>query len=290
MEYSVTEKIFYRHYNCLVLSSGGIKGIIQLGILHELIQQNPNILSTVNIYSGCSVGSIISCLLSMGFSPLEIFSTSLLVNIGSDVNISQLSKNYGLYDIDAIFSKIEKIIIQKYGYIPTLKRLYELTNNIFICNSYNLSKHDIVYFSYQSHPELSCVDCLKMSCNIPLIFGKIEYQGNLYIDGGFADQLPVKYVDETYPENNILCIDIKNKISEIRSIFGYITELAYIPIKIQKKYEKTNVSYVNVSIGDNILSLSLDKKYKYFLIGKEIFSQGDSVKNKQSRVQKEKIE
>jgi len=55
----------------LVLSGGGINGIIELGSLKAL--ENLDLLKNIKNYSGSSIGSIICFLLIIDFSPSDIF-------------------------------------------------------------------------------------------------------------------------------------------------------------------------------------------------------------------------
>ena len=55
---------------CLVLPSGGVKGVYLIGAI-EYLYENCGI-NHIESYYGTSVGSIISGLLIIGFTPLEI--------------------------------------------------------------------------------------------------------------------------------------------------------------------------------------------------------------------------
>ena len=56
----------------LVLSGGGIKGFSALGVLQAIFDRNH---MNVNTFIGTSVGSIISYLLCIGYTPIEIMIT-----------------------------------------------------------------------------------------------------------------------------------------------------------------------------------------------------------------------
>src|SRR5690348_897778 len=59
-----------KQYTGLCLSSGGIRGLIQLGALHEF--WNRGYLTNLQYYAGSSVGSVISLLLAIGYEPIYI--------------------------------------------------------------------------------------------------------------------------------------------------------------------------------------------------------------------------
>ena len=57
-------------YDTIVLSGGSIHGIIVLGCIQYMIDNN--ILNKINIYIGTSIGSIIAYLLAIGCTPIDI--------------------------------------------------------------------------------------------------------------------------------------------------------------------------------------------------------------------------
>ena len=57
-------------YDTLVLSGGGVNGILELGALQYC--NDKNLLSSIKTYVGTSIGSIICYLLIIGYTPVEI--------------------------------------------------------------------------------------------------------------------------------------------------------------------------------------------------------------------------
>ena len=58
-------------YDSIILSGGSIKGFCTLGAL-QYMQDNKIIDDTLTTFAGTSIGSIISFLLIIGYTPIEI--------------------------------------------------------------------------------------------------------------------------------------------------------------------------------------------------------------------------
>ena len=102
----------------------------------------------------------------------------------------------GLIPISQFSDKIAKLVDAKFGYIPNLKELNQLTGKTLVAVASNVTKMKCEYYSHITRPDLSCVDAVKLSCNLPLIFQRIKYNEDAITDGGFMDNFPIKFVDD----------------------------------------------------------------------------------------------
>lgn len=188
--------------NVLVISSGGIKGFIYLGAL--IILEREGLLKDIRDYCGISVGSMISLLLIAGYSPEEIIREAAdtdILDIGH-FDIRNSIKNIGLISNEHIRDKLVVLMSNKFGFVPTLSQLYNATGLTYTSVTMNLDKNITEYISWKTYPELSCVDAVLLSINIPFVFYKIECQGNTYIDGAFGNPYPLNIYDNG--DNDIL--------------------------------------------------------------------------------------
>lgn len=191
----------------IILGPGGVKGFLQLGLLYILTQNN--FLDDVHTYIGVSIGSIISLLVVCNYSIDEIISHAIhtdlfeklnLYNITSfnDVKnrVTGMASNVGLFSNDIIKNKLKVLLINKFGLVPTLKQLYQFTGKRLICVANNLSLRKPEYFCYISHPDMSSLDAILLSINIPGLLFKIIHNNYVYCDGALADPYPVKLLDD----------------------------------------------------------------------------------------------
>ena len=203
----------------LCLSGGNIKGFIQAGIIDILLQNK--YLNCVKKYIGTSIGSVISLLLNMevdrvNFIPLlyDIHIDKLFEKINFKTILS-VPSSYGFVDIKTLFTNISEYMKGEYGKILTMKDLHDETDKELEIITYNLSKKEKVSITYKSHPDLSCIDAIAMSCNIPIMFTKIEYNNDIYIDGVYSGYFP-------NTTKRILCVVTTSKEHHINDIIGYI--------------------------------------------------------------------
>ncbi len=271
----IPENFVFRKYKCLVLASGGLKGLIQLGILHYLYENKS--LSNITKYVATSVGSVICLLLIVGYTPLEIlaFMCSHKLQIKSGSSLSNLVSDFGLRSCEEIFETIEQMILEKMEYIPSLSELYDLYQKELHCTTFNLTCQKTEYLSHITYPDLSCIDGLRMSCNIPLIFPKFIYNNCFYIDGAIFDHFPVKFANKLCNEDeNILGITVENS-SEIVptdiSLVQYIQAIASLTMKkISDVDVKTNNQLIIMTSNvHSNLFISFDDTlaYNYFSLG-----------------------
>jgi len=252
------------HYDTLVLSGGGHKGIIHLGFLYALHQKKgEDFFKGFKSYYGTSIGSIICLLLSMDFTALDIFVEvcKSKVNPTEELNIPNFIMNFGFCSSSKLFEHVSKMIFNKFGKIPSLKELFELTGKEVYIVSHNLNENKAVYFHHSTHENLSCIEAIRMSCNIPIIFEKIVYEDCHYIDGAFSKNghYPIKYACSFENNKNILAIKVgkSNKENDNKTEWGLLTYL----YKIAKIWLRSTDEDFSCDKMDSIcLFINEDKK------------------------------
>jgi predicted patatin/cPLA2 family phospholipase len=246
----------------LVLGPGGIKGFLILGALDVLYKYD--ILENVKRYVGVSIGSVISLLLVCGYTVSEIFQIALdMPNLFEDfMMISQIKEfmkllkdsveSGGLLSSDIIRDLIEEKVIDKYGFVMTLKQLYEATGDEYVSVALNVTTDTTMYFSYKTHPDMSCVEAAMLSINIPLIFKKKRYKNEIYFDGAFGDPYPIN----RYPNEEVLGLYIESICTDFdESAYTYMFKVATCSI--------TQMNMRNRELaGDNVKNLKLSTMSK----------------------------
>lgn len=268
------------------LSSGGARGFYQLGALHAA--EINGLLSCAKYYAGTSIGSIISMLLAVGWSPLELFTTLCTDNFMDTIDfawdVNRAVTNFGLINIEPLRAYLKKLVILKYGGVPTLKQLYDQKKRVFTCAAYRLKHADpCVYFTYKTHPDMSVVDACILSSNLPFIFEGLKYKDDYYIDGGLFDHNPLKFLksfiaevenDEasTQPHHKILSVSLnirsmpasdESKHENINSIVEYAKEVLLVSLYCQPKIKSSDsVDSINITTNDqyHLVKLSVDNK------------------------------
>lgn len=219
----------------LVLSSGSIYGMAQLGYLQRY--HTNGLLDDISLYVGTSIGSIICFLLSIGYSPYELYlfaeKNKIDQLIEPNFQFLHLIRFYGFLSFDKVNELIEELTLKKMEAIPSLTELHEYTGKEVVFVTYNLTKKSTEYVSYKTHPDISCLDAIRMSCNIPIIFDAFTYNDQMYIDGAVADPFPIAWttsyieIGVTY---RLLAIQIcfENDEKMPTSLFAYIKDILSI--------------------------------------------------------------
>lgn len=169
----------YKFNNCntLILSGGAMKCMYFLGALSVI---NPKV-KFIN-FGGTSCGAVLCSLLSIGYTPIEIFKKF--------VSIKEIPITKSLN----ILTKNMEIMFEEKGFNKniTFKELYEKTGNNLAFVASNVSKLREEIFSVKNHPDTSIVIAVKMSCSLPVIFPISKYNNDIFTDGIFFDNFPLK--------------------------------------------------------------------------------------------------
>src|SRR5687767_10533781 len=118
-------------YTNIVLSGGGVRGIALVSALGEL--EKMGMLKNITNYAGASVGSLIACLLAIGYTVIEI--KDILNTIDYDKilddksgyirDVYNIIADYGYAPGNYLYNMIGKLIKDKTGNIDyTLEDLY----------------------------------------------------------------------------------------------------------------------------------------------------------------------
>ena len=183
----------------LVLSGGGIKGICTLGAISKL--KELEIIKYPEIYCGTSVGSIISFLLLIGYSPKDILDLLIEIDFTKlfQVDLDDIFENphIGLSHTTG-FMIVLKSFIEKRGLSLTItfKELYELFPSKLIITGTCVNDISLHYFSVDTTPSMPVVKAIEISICIPLLFKPIEYDGKIWIDGGCLNNYPIEIFHE----------------------------------------------------------------------------------------------
>jgi predicted acylesterase/phospholipase RssA len=191
-------------------------------------------------------------------------------------NLVSMMNGLGASSFAPIQEILEKMTIEKIGYLPTLKDLYNKYKKNFICCTYNLSKGCSEYLSHETNPDLPSLIALRMSANLPLVFEKYLYDGNYYIDGAISDNFPIDIADANGTKIIGIVLSSEqenfNKLKDM-DILEYIHNLIHIPcvqsvefkIKLaSSKCKIVRLCYENIKV----FNFSVDTRTKLDMFSK----------------------
>jgi predicted acylesterase/phospholipase RssA len=286
--YSRLEKL---SFDTLVVSSGGMNGLIILGALNYL--QCIGKLKEIKKYIGCSAGSIISLLLIIGYTPFEISQHVIDTNMEKEMrvfDIKNLTTNFSFYSHKILLNIFDKLVTEKLGFIPTMKELHEMYNINWDVTTYNYSKMNIEYINHENTPNELCTVVACASCAIPVVFNYVNINEQKYIDGGILEPFPISFVKQKYKDSKILGVVLLDRNEEDKelNLLKFISSIIFIAMshkkqKIYNKYiEDENVCILNLSHDNKGLAFHLDCTEKI-----KMFAEGDVQVRKKLRKIKE---
>lgn len=248
-------------YDGLSMSSGGLKGIAILGALSYLDLQG--CLNNVRYYSGCSIGSILSVLLAVGWKPIELYrrvkSITIFNGFGS-LNVQDLKDKHGLMNNDIMRKELEQLVIEKrqeLGYpkekwIPTFLELHQEGTYVGVTIVDRRTRRGY-RIDYESYPSCLITDGALMSSNVPLIFHPIHFDGMEVVDGALVNPFPVDYLDRINRKNHRKGISKRLKILGVviygapddksTSIMNYISDMVSITMEQLQRQSIKSVSH-----------------------------------------------
>lgn len=185
-------------YETLVLSGGGQKGFIQLGVLAWLYYHQRVTPDTLTTAMGTSVGAIIAYLLLLGWTPLEIYglaSAEGWIPWNTTSWLECFWKRQGLMDIDEALLPLKKGILdhgQRWDY--TFAELHAMGKTLLVVAT-NVSESCEVVYSAETSPTMVCLDAIGKSCNIPGLFtlNRDTTSHHVMADGGLVNNFPWTY-------------------------------------------------------------------------------------------------
>tara|TARA_X000000950_G_scaffold42032_2_gene46398 strand:- start:23843 stop:24724 length:882 start_codon:yes stop_codon:yes gene_type:complete len=260
----------------LVISGGGLNGLIFLGIIKKLLDDKYLDLNNIKTIYGASIGSLIGVILCLKLDYNDIINYFIerpwhkVIN-KLDLNSSSLINFFsdkGLIDdklIKIIFSNLLKAVDLDEDI--TFLDLYKYSNKHLIISSVNVNTFTLDEFSYKKTPHMKIIDGIYCSSSLPLIFKPKYINGSYYIDSGliknYPDEQILKYgnIDETFgiavltPLNEI-------QINQDDDIFKFVYKLLH---KLLINFTREQVKVLKHEIRfEHVSSFSNEKTYDFF--------------------------
>jgi len=275
------------YIRALVLSGGGVKGFGHLGVLHYYYTKGMMSHDRLEEVACTSIGAVVGLLLVCGYTPQEIYNSiythNPLTSVGSSLTGSFLSstfgsifKGYGIIDISHAFILIETLVKDKFGYIPTLEKLYELSGISLKITVSNITKKRVEYLSHTTDPELLVTEAVKMSCSLPPVCQKIVYNQCSYVDGGLVDNFPYQALEnKTNVLGSVVFSSDDTNVGSEDSFINYMYRVVSLPVdtitKLRVAEAERNhgikIVKVRLDVSPIDFNINVDKKAQMFRKG-----------------------
>lgn len=177
----------------LVLSGGGARGIAHIGVIEELLDQG----FEIKAVAGTSMGALVGGMYALG--KMEDLKTWLLT--------LDRSKVFSLVD----FTFTGKGLVKADRVLNTMKEFISDAEIQDLDLPYVAVAADILSGKEVLFRSGSIYDAIRASIAIPSVITPVEGNGQVLVDGGVLNNLPVRHVEKS--ENRmVIAVDVNSRI------------------------------------------------------------------------------
>jgi hypothetical protein len=183
----------------LVLSGGGSTLFISLGIVQQLQKDSKVIMNEIQSIYGTSAGAMVAVILCLKFDweTINDYVINRPWNDAYPIDVNSIFEAYtkkGLFDRKLMEIFFKPLFDTKDVSMEiTMLEFYQHTGVEIHMYSFEMNEFKIVDISYKTHPELTLLTALHMTCAVPTIITPVCVGDKCYIDGGVTQNYPIKY-------------------------------------------------------------------------------------------------
>jgi predicted acylesterase/phospholipase RssA len=271
----------------LVISGGGPIMIQILGAVQYLDENNFLNMEDIKTIYGTSSGAMLGVLICLKFD-WETINDYIITRPWEDVfpmkiqNILDAYTKKGIFDIKTIEKCFKPLFDAKDIDINiNLDDFYKLTNIELHLFTFEINEYKVQDISYLTHPTLSLMNALLMTCALPLLVTPVCLENKCFIDGGMSCNYPLKYCIETH-KNHDEILGFKNKYKEEQTyITTESTLIDFLLSFLYKAVFSVNTDNIQPLIKNEVIcdtsSMSLDflqQSINNMEVRKELFKSG----------------
>ena len=271
----------------LVISGGGPTLVQALGAIQYVEQQKFIDISNIETIYGTSAGAILGTLICLKFD-WETINDYIIKRPWHEVFPINVQKIFDAYTKKGIFDikTVEKIF-------KPLFSAKDLPLDISLQDFYNYSKIELHFFafdindfknediSYKTHPNISLITALQMTCSLPVLVAPVCIDNKCYIDGGIDCNYPLNKCLELYNQDEILGIknqydkNDSNRVDSTSTMLDFLMSFVFKMIQNMDTGDKQTVIKNQIICKADFLSIDYLKTALYSMdVRKELFNSG----------------
>lgn len=271
----------------LVISGGGPTLVQALGAIQHVEQQKFIDISNIETIYGTSAGAILGTLICLKFD-WETINDYIIKRPWHEVFPVNIQKIFDAYTKKGIFDikTVEKIF-------KPLFSAKDLALDINLQDFYNYSKIELHFFafdinefkiedvSYKTHPNISVITALQMTCSLPVLVAPVCIDNKCYIDGGIVCNYPLNKCLELYNQDEILGIknqydkNDSNRVDSNSTMLDFLMSFVFKMIQNMDTGDKQTVIKNEIICKADFLSIDYLKTALHSMdVRKELFDSG----------------
>ena len=268
----------------IIINGGGPTIFNAYGALKQSNLEGVWTHDNVESYYGTSAGGILAVILALQYSWEELDDFIIKrpwqhvwkINI---MNVYEYYLNKGIFGTELFDDFLGPLFKGKDLELTiTMREFYEIFKKNIFLYAVNLTTFEITEFSHITHPNMKVLDAVHASAALPILFKPVEYEGNLYTDGGFllnyplikctADPKTIMGIKNIYTESNSNAKNIHGIFEYLSYLLSMIVEKIQYGTSVKAGYEiEINSGFIDYS---SILSLANNPLERQSLINKGI--------------------
>lgn len=204
---------------CLVLEGGGFRGLYTAGVIDALMENDINMQATIGVSAGALYGFC--------YTGAQLGSARINLEYRHDdryMGGRAIIKNHGIMGWDFLFDELA---------LPTTeacRRFYDDARR-FVAVVSNVNTGKAEYMEKGDRDHESCTDIIQAVCasaSLPYLSEPVEMDGQLYLDGGCCDKIPVQWaIDEGYDKVVVVRTRDKQFRKEIKPQSATAAQVAF---------------------------------------------------------------
>lgn len=182
---------------CLVLGSGGSRGISHIGFLEALEEEGIK----PDYIAGCSMGAVVGGSYALGYSPSTLKREMLKMKPRDLLDISLGGfKKKGIFNSQKLKRQLSSILGDK---------TFDDLKTPFLCVAVDVKTGKIITLN-----EGGLEIAVRASSSVPIAFRPVEYKDYLLVDGGLLERLPIKEAKEKFKPDVTVVVDALGDLKE----------------------------------------------------------------------------
>lgn len=189
----------------LVLGGGGLKGIAHVGAWKALQEADVRVDGII----GCSIGALIGCSIAGGFGWRELADVARALKKDDIVSINRRAVLFGGVREESVFDG-EHYHAWIKRQVP-LRAFADARLPIRV-NAVSLVRGEERWFGTGMDEATPVADAIYGSCAIPIYFPPLRVDGDVVVDGGVLDVLPIKAAG-AWATERVIAVDVGSEIT-----------------------------------------------------------------------------
>lgn len=243
----------------LVISGGGPIMVQVLGAIQHLEQNNFIDMKNIESIYGTSAGAIVGILICLKYD-WETINDYIIKRPWQDVfpikvqTIFDAYTKKGIFDIKTIEKCFKPLLDAKdISMDINLEDFYKFSGVELHMYSFEINEYKACDISYLTHPKLSLMTAVQMTCALPVLVTPVCIEDKCYIDGGMSCNYPLSFCIASGKIHDEI-LGFKNKYSDKKeSINSESTLLDFLLSFLFKAVFSINTDCIQPQIKNEVM-------------------------------------